>query len=254
MLNFPVFEEQLDESRYERGQDVLHLWTAKAPRARSLEADACPALMAPEERRRKGGLSFDRDKRANRSAHALTRAVLSRYVEVDPRRLRFAKGSAGKPELAYPADSALQFSLSHTDGMAVLLVSWGPAVGVDVESEQRFTPAEIPLSLLGATEGSKLRSLPRQHQVRRFLEYWTLKESYAKALGTGLILPLDRYEFAIDADGIRANIDPVLDPNSGRWWFSHHRIPGFVTALAASLHEVGEAPPQVRVFSAVTRE
>jgi 4'-phosphopantetheinyl transferase len=172
---------------------------------------------------------------------------------MDPLKLRYTKNASGKPEIAYPPGSALQFSLSHTADIVVLLVSRHRMVGVDVESERRFTPAELPLSLLGAAAISELQSLPRERQVRRFLEHWTLKESYAKARGSGLVLPLDRYEFGIDAEGVRADIDPTLDADPGRWWFSLPRIPGFVAALAASLHESGETPPKVRVFSALGR-
>ena len=54
-----------------------------------------------------------------------------------------------------------------------------------------FAPSEV----------DALRALPEADQPRRFLEYWTLKESYIKARGAGLSLPLDQFAFDVTAPG-----------------------------------------------------
>ncbi|MGO9249047.1 MAG: 4'-phosphopantetheinyl transferase family protein [Solirubrobacteraceae bacterium] len=198
--------------------------------------------MSQGEREREARFRFERDRRLYRLARACTRTVLSRYAAVHPSQLRFRAGPAGKPEIASPIGLSLTFSLAHTHGMVALVVSRDRAVGVDVEHERRFIPSEIDLPLLGASEAAGLSLLAPDCRPARFTEHWTLKESYAKARGTGLELPLDRCQFVIDGDriGLRGDCQAAQAPPL--WWFSlPPRAAGYVTAVAASLHAADEA-------------
>jgi 4'-phosphopantetheinyl transferase len=229
---------------------ALHLWLAPTPPRTPCEAVACRTLMSEDEREREVRFRFERDRRLYRLSRAYTRSLLSRYVGVDPRQLRFRVGPAGKPELAFPAGSAFTFSLAHTHGMVVLLVSRDRTVGADVERERRFTPSQLNLSLLGPSEVAELRRLAPQRRPARFVEYWVLKESYAKARGAGLELPLHHWEFIIEAKHIRLRCDSAPEPEAQLWWFSlPPRTSGFVTAIAAALHATDEAPPDLTIFS-----
>jgi phosphopantetheinyl transferase len=85
-----------------------------------------------------------------------------------------------------------------------------------------------------------LRALPAQRQRLRFFEYWTFKESYIKARGTGLSIPLDQFWFHLPDDR-----DVVLGCGSGeagneaRWLRQFHRCRStwwlFVPKYALSL-------------------
>lgn len=203
--------------------------------------------MSREEKLHEAGLRSERQRRAYRWSRALIRTVLSGYCAVEPLELRFATSPAGKPRVELPEGTGLEFSLAHTEGIAVLLVGRDRAVGVDVESERRPLSADLPRRLLGPGELEGLRALPPARRSVRFLEHWTLKEAYAKARGSGLELPLAGWQFAIDERGVR----PRLDPAPERWWFAlAPSAPGFVIALAASLHAAGEAAPVVEAFRA----
>ena len=205
--------------------------------------------MSEEEKLHEGGLRSQRQRRAYRWSRALTRTVLSGYCAAEPLELRFATSAAGKPRIELPECTGLEFSLAHTEGIAVLLVGRDRAVGVDVESERRIFGADLPRRLLGPAELEDLQALPAGCQPVRFLEHWTLKEAYAKARGSGLELPLAGWEFGIGERGVRPLLDPDLEPNPERWWFDlAPPTPGFVIGLAASLHMAGEAAPAVEVF------
>lgn len=207
--------------------------------------------MSQEEQLREAGLRSERQRRAYRWSRALTRTVLSGYCGVEPLELRFATSPAGKPRIEVPKGTGVEFSLAHTEGIAVLLVGRDRAVGVDVESERRPLPGDLLRRLLGPDELEGLRALSPARRRVRFLEHWTLKEAYAKARGSGLELPLAGWQFAIDERGARPRLDPGLEPAPERWWFAlAPRVPGFVTAVAASLHAAGEAAPVVEVFRA----
>jgi 4'-phosphopantetheinyl transferase len=75
-------------------------------------------------------------------SRGVLRALLGRYLERDPRALRFELGG-GKPVLAHegPVPSAdLRFNISHSGDLALVAVSAGREVGVDIErARERYT-------------------------------------------------------------------------------------------------------------------
>jgi 4'-phosphopantetheinyl transferase len=93
------------------------------------------------------------------------------------------------------------------------------AIGVDVEDLVREAPLELADHFFAADEVSALRRLPASEQSERFLAYWTLKESYAKARGVGLSLPLDQVAFRFDGAEPRICIDPRQGDNPDCWQF-----------------------------------
>jgi 4'-phosphopantetheinyl transferase len=181
------------------------------------------ALMTPDERERHRSFHFERDRRLFLAARALLRTVLSSYATVAPTDWVFAAGKHGKLRVAYPAVTPrLHFNLANTPGLVVCVVSVAhESVGVDAErtdreaetvglAERYFSPLEV----------RALRALPDTEQPRRFFAYWTLKESYIKARGLGLALPLDRFSFFLDEGAISIAFDPGLADDPARWCFT----------------------------------
>jgi 4'-phosphopantetheinyl transferase len=122
---------------------------------------------------------------------ASARSILARYLDRDPRSLEFVCGPYGKPRLV--DGDGLEFSSARSGGVGVLAVACGRTVGVDVEGLDRHRAlGPIADQLFAADEAAELRSLPEERRVRRFFELWTQKEAYAKALGTGMAVPLRR--------------------------------------------------------------
>ena len=149
--------------------------------------------------------------------------MLGRYVSVASADWRFAAGVHGKPYVAHPRlTPPIHFNLANTTGLIACVVSVAhEAVGVDVERTQELTEA-MPLAerYFAASEVQALRALPAAEQPRRFVAYWTLKESYIKARGLGLALPLDQFSFRVDDGRIRVDFDPRLADDPTRWRFS----------------------------------
>lgn len=101
----------------------------------------------------------------------------------------FAFKPEGKPYL--PGRPDVRFSLSHSGELVLCALSDGE-IGCDVERPRPFDPALVR-RFFHESEQRWLFSLPEGEQSAAFLRLWTLKESYLKALGLGLALPLDAF-------------------------------------------------------------
>jgi 4'-phosphopantetheinyl transferase len=78
---------------------------------------------------------------------------------------------------------------------------------------------------------------------------WTLKESYIKARGMGLAIPLDKFAFVFGgAEQVRLEVDESLNDREDRWQFclldhAGHRIAVMAERRAGYELKVWEAHP-----------
>lgn len=165
----------------------IHVWLARPIPAAG--GDGQLALLDADERARYRQLRFAEDRRLFLSAHVLVRRALSLYAAVEPADWRFTSLAHGRPEIAAPAlPVRLRFNLSHTAGLAACVVSVDADCGVDVEciAARRNLPG-IAARVFAQQERCDLAArADRADYVDRFYIYWTLREAWYKALGTGL--------------------------------------------------------------------
>lgn len=221
----------------------LHLWVAPVPDEddEALAVVQC-ALLDVEERLRMRRLRTVALQRRYRTTRALVRTVLSRYAPVPPSQWVFAASSHGRPYVDRPASATPtpRFNVSHTDRLVVLLVGCGRELGVDVEKVTRHAPMVVADQFFAAPERMALARLSDADRASRFWDHWTLKESYIKARGLGLSIPLDGFSFGFDTDDrITLAIDPTLEDRADRWRFwqfdlqNHHRLAVCAEAVPA---------------------
>ncbi|HEU5107565.1 MAG TPA: 4'-phosphopantetheinyl transferase superfamily protein, partial [Micromonosporaceae bacterium] len=180
-------------------------------------------------------LRFAADRRCFAVAHGLLRTALSRCVpDVPPRAWRFRVGRYGRPEIGGPAAGAgVRFNLSHTAGLAAVVVAREMDCGVDVETAGRTVDVlRVARGVLAPEELTELLAVAPAGRRSGFLRYWTLKEAYAKARGLGMRLPFDRIRFDL-RDGIRLSVDAGLGDTGTGWQFAQWSpLDGAVLALA----------------------
>lgn len=186
-------------------------------------------LLSADECEKLDRYRFAKDRHVGLLTRAMVRCLLSRYVDVAPSRWRFRTNRYGRPEIATPKRaSTLRFNVSHTTGMIVVLISKNRDVGVDVEGLPYLGPClEIADRFFSPAEVTALRSLPAPEQPLRFIEHWVLKESFIKARGMGLSLPLEDFSFRIPRrpeENIEIRFDPSLEDDPERWQFSLEAI------------------------------
>ena len=117
--------------------------------------------------------------------------------------LEFEYRKNGKPYLKNHAD--IFFNLSHSGDYVMCAIS-DSEVGCDI---QKTDKADIKLAERFFTdrEYHVIADLPAEKDREdMFYRYWTLKESFMKATGLGMQLPLDAFEILI------GNPDSMLKP------------------------------------------
>lgn len=213
--------------------------------------DDYPRLLSEDERQQWSRFAFDKDRRRYLVTRALARSILSEYADVAPTQWAFRKNAFGRPEIvdARPGVPAIAFNLSHTDGLAVLVVTSRSRIGVDTE-KIGSAPFEIADHVFAAEETAALQALPAALRHRRFFECWTLKESYLKARSLGLSLPPRKCIFEFPASGeLGMRLDPTLDDPS-KWRFWQFTIANdYLIAICAE--RLGTEPPTLRLTKVV---
>ncbi len=129
-----------------------------------------------------------------RVARATLRTVLAETVGVDPGAVAISRRcehcghpTHGRPTLA--GDDRISFSLSHSGSFGVIALAEGGArVGVDVEAVRpRSRLDALAARVLTDEERAGWLALDSDDaRLRSFLESWTAKEAYLKALGIGI--------------------------------------------------------------------
>ena len=201
----------------------IHLWFAFPEEIRT------PALLAEyhklmngEEQAQLQRFHFEKHRHQYLITRALVRTTLSRYATLPPQEWRFSKNEYGRPEILPSAKfPPLRFNLSHADGLISCGVVLAQDIGVDVELTTRIDNLrELAEHSFSPNEVHDFSQLPLEDQRDRFFEYWTLKESYIKARGMGLSLPLTQFSFHLSADRpIGISFDPRLKDHPHDWHF-----------------------------------
>jgi 4'-phosphopantetheinyl transferase len=229
--------------------DKVELWLAFCDEIAdaSLLADY-RRLLVEEERQKEARFHFARDQHRYLITRALVRTVLSRYAAVAPQEWRFVEDAYGRPQIVNedPVARQISFNVSHTRSLVVLGVTCERALGVDTEDvHARNAELEIADHYFAADEVAQLRATQPESQQRCFFEYWTLKESYIKARGLGLSLPLEQFAFDLSQPrGVRIGFHPPLLDDPARWIFSLWRARGdHYVAICAE--RAGRQAPQL---------
>lgn len=228
----------------------VDLWLAREVRLRG--ADLQPKLerhLSADDLARIQRMRFPAGRLEQRITRALARHVLSHYLpQVLPANWRFEVGDMGRPAVArdMPEEARrLNFNLAHSHGLVVMAVGSMAGLGVDVERISPTVPLEVAQRYFSTQEIAALESLPAAEKPRRFQRLWTLKESYLKAVGTGISGGLGSMTFHVDGGGIRFERDD--DEDASHWQFREITVDDEHLVAIACLDRDSPAPLQVRL-------
>lgn len=208
----------------------VHIWTNRVD-GRS-ETGEHLQLLDDQEQARAGRFHFERDRIRFVARRAFLRQVLSGYLGIAPALVRYRMSSMGRPEVEQPA--GVIFSASHSDGLAAIAIARGGLLGVDVERVRPIADAlDLGRRFFAPREYEHLRTTDEAGRSRAFLELWTRKESYVKAIGAGMSMPFDEFDVLGRDDG---RPEPFRQTTAGVPFTlaSLDALPGFVGSVAVS--------------------
>ncbi|PZD94790.1 4-phosphopantetheinyl transferase [Paenibacillus sambharensis] len=165
-----------------------------------------------------------------------------RWALLDLEQLR-SSNSYGKPGLSGRPDC--QYNVSHSGQWVAAVFDFAP-VGIDVEQIHTVDLA-IADRFFSRSEAEFLRAQPHSQQLDCFFELWTLKESYIKAVGAGMSIPLDSFSFTLHRNGeieLHAETGPAAREN---WRFGQYNVdPGYKLAVCSLGQDL---PERVQVWT-----
>ena len=219
-------------------QHEVHVW--------SVDLDACSAMrhallrsLSEDERVRAQRFHFERERHRFVAARGALRAILGQYLDVKAEELRFTYGPHGKPALEEDsAPERLRFNLTHSEGLALIAVTLGIDVGVDVESLSSMQWEEIAERFLSAQEIAVLETFAGEERQHAFMACWTGKEAYVKARGESIAMLLDRTAAPTPGDARGFMRTTAGRMNVSRWsleWFAPAH--GYLAAVCAEGNE-----------------
>ncbi|XP_072248686.1 L-aminoadipate-semialdehyde dehydrogenase-phosphopantetheinyl transferase [Leuresthes tenuis] len=168
-----------------------------------------------EEKDRIGQFVYAKDAKSALAGRLLIRKFVCERMGIPWSEITLARSPRGKPYLAAPlkvssdSDQSWSFNLSHQGDYAVLAAEQGLQVGVDVMKTTMPGSSSVPEFFRIMTrqfteyEWSTIQSAGSEHQqLATFYRHWALKESFIKAIGTGLGFNLQRVEFHLASEAL----------------------------------------------------
>ena len=175
--------------------DEIHLWLLE-----HREADV--TLLNEAERTRHESYRFEKDRQRFAFTQSSKRIILARYLGEKPHELSFDANKQGKPSLL-----GLEFNISHTESLSILAVSAKQSLGIDIEKVRpQEDLEELSEKVLTESEQSALLNLPTREHLAAFYRFWTAKEAYLKAIGTGF--EVEPHQVQIDLPDFNAVSSP----------------------------------------------
>jgi len=198
----------------------VQVWRLEAGSAR---LDQCTPLLDQPERERAARFGLPEQQREFIVTRAWLRRLLGAYLGTAPSGIRLDYGPQGKPRLADPASTSLEFNVAHSGGSALLAFTTDGPIGVDIERPGRDLEVDdlVP-TLFTPRERHQLARLEPGLRRTGFFRLWTGKEAYLKAIGRGASLPRQDFTVELADPGVITSVkptDPGL-PRLGVQWLS----------------------------------
>jgi 4'-phosphopantetheinyl transferase len=182
------------------------------------------STFSPRERERYASFRHDEHRFRWGTSRGTLREVLGAASGLSPAEVRFSYGAHGKPAVA---GSSLRFNLSHSGGLA-LIVLGHVEVGADVELPRARRSDDIARRFYTPGENQRLFAIEdKAARDDAFFRLWTCKEAFLKCTGEGLSRSTRSYDIELIAgrarllsvqglDAAKYSIHPVEVPEPYR--------------------------------------
>lgn len=134
----------------------------------------------------------------------LSRYSIHAFSGMDVRDVRIHTSEKGKPYL--DEHHGIHFNVSHSGDIVACAVSRSD-VGIDVEHHRKVN-LRVAERFFSASEYQDLMALAEPERQEFFFILWTIKESYLKAIGSGLTKNLNSFSVIRTGDQFMLTGDP----------------------------------------------
>ena len=166
--------------------DDLHLWRFRIGISAEAATVLRQSLTAGEIARADRFIRIQHQVKFVAARYGLRR-ILAGYLKCSPAAIRFDYSQQGKPSLGKDHQSSITFNLSHAGGWAVIAVTSGSDVGVDVEEVMiKDNLQQLGDYAFDEAEKRLFADFSPARRQRGFYRLWTAKESRLKMIGVGL--------------------------------------------------------------------
>ncbi|MDR1067357.1 MAG: 4'-phosphopantetheinyl transferase superfamily protein [Clostridiales bacterium] len=130
-------------------------------------------------------------------SYSMTRGVVFRELGIRPGDAIFSANDFGKPRLENC--DGFHFNVSHSGEYVICLTDKSP-VGADIQLMKPIKYIEIARRFFTKYETDFITDGDPAERINKFYMLWALKESYVKASGMGLSVPLNSFDFTVDME------------------------------------------------------
>ncbi|MCL2933876.1 MAG: 4'-phosphopantetheinyl transferase superfamily protein [Trichodesmium sp. MAG_R03] len=216
-----MFLDQV-EKKLELSENNVHIWSTNL-KLSSGKIEKLSTILSPDEKNRANRFYFERDKNRFIIARGTLRTILSRYLNIEPKKLQFTYSDRGKP---YLKNTSILFNLSHSQDLALYGITKVNLIGIDLEYIRPMNDAEnLAKRFFALQEYNLIRQLPPQKQQETFLKIWTCKEAYLKAKGDGLGGSLEKVEICLTPEKPVEFFSINGDIEEASHWYLYQFIP-----------------------------
>ncbi|XP_076180782.1 L-aminoadipate-semialdehyde dehydrogenase-phosphopantetheinyl transferase [Ptiloglossa arizonensis] len=214
------------------------------------QAISCVQL---EEKERLDRFVFRKDVRASLVGRLMMRQFVSKYGHIPYTCIVFARDTNNKPILKN-VTLDLSFNISHQGDYTVLAgETRNVKLGIDIMKleytggKQLSEFFRIMNKNFSSSEWSEIKSTSKNEleQINMFCRHWALKESYLKAIGTGITINLGSVDFKTNSKLVDNSIttDTILHINGIKQeWLFEETLLDSQHCVAVALQENGIVP------------
>jgi 4'-phosphopantetheinyl transferase len=178
----------------------IHLWRV-ALHPPEVILTAAHAALSDFERNRLEFFEFEQVKRSYTVSQGILRILLAHYLSLPVESIELGRHAKGKPFCKN--DEGLFFNMSNSGGLCVFAFSRDTELGIDLECLRPLPDLDELIAKNFSTGEQAYIRKPGENALWRFFFFWTIKESYLKAIGEGMRIEPQKLEFSIQQNRIR---------------------------------------------------
>lgn len=170
----------------------LHIWNYTFDQ-KDVEQEQLRPILSAEERSRTNNFVYEKDAAKYIGNHVFRKHVLANYLSIPASTIQYAYTNFGKP---YLENTPIHFSHAYRSDKALLAIYLDATVGIDLEEIKTLQdPKTFTEYSFSKEENEHIFQNSSMNEDVLFT-YWTFKEAYIKATGTGLNVDISQLNLA----------------------------------------------------------